>query len=161
MVAAEDYAWAVRSHALSTNYCLTFVRGRTPDEVVARLGGMRPISIKSGDAAFAAQQVVQHRIDEDGAAQPSRLGYVAVTQAGEWAMVVEPNGFGCTGGEWLRALDAEVFSFFAGEYSDPQFVWARRGEILVSFDPGYPDEQRWGSEPNRLDATLRELGFAR
>ncbi|WP_433064788.1 DUF6461 domain-containing protein [Dactylosporangium sp. CS-033363] len=146
-------------HALPPNSCFTFVRGRTPDEVIARLGGGRPVSIASGPEAFAAQQVVQQRIDEHGAAQPSRLGYVAVTQAGEWAMVVEPNGFGCTRPEWIRALDAELFAFFAGEHSDPQFVWARRGEILVSFDPGYPDEQRWGSDPGRLDAPLRELGF--
>jgi hypothetical protein len=51
-VVAEEYAWAIATHALSLDFCLTFVRGLEPDEVIARLGGADPVTIVGGAAGF-------------------------------------------------------------------------------------------------------------
>ncbi|MCU7728414.1 DUF6461 domain-containing protein [Actinoplanes sp. KI2] len=140
--------------------CLTFVRGLGPDEVVSRLGGADPVSIVSAEAAVGASEAVQERVDEGGATHPSGLDYVAVTQAGDWVMIIEPNGFLCTDDAVVQGLSSagEMVSFYYNENTTPRFFWAVDGRELVGFDPGFPSE-RSGSDRTRLDRVLAELGF--
>ena len=159
-VVAGDYAWAIESHELGLNFCLTFVRGLGPDEVIARLGGADPVSIASAGVALAGFEAVHERVDDEGAALESGLDYVAVTRAGDWTMVIEPNGFFCTYDEAIRNLSVagEMVSFYFNENTTPRFTWAVGGAEVVGFDPGYPAD-RDGSDPGRLDGLLSELGF--
>ncbi|WP_433291884.1 DUF6461 domain-containing protein [Actinoplanes sp. CA-030573] len=157
---AEDYAWAVETHALGLDFCLTFVRGLGPDEVISRLGGADPVSMASAEALGAAMDAVDTRVDEQGATRPSGLDYVAATPAGDWTMVIEPNGFLCAGDDAVRTLSAAgaMVSFYFNENTTPRFVWAVGGREVVAFDPGCPAE-RYGADPGRLDPVLAELGF--
>lgn len=82
MVEAADYAWAIETEVFGSIFCLTFVRGLTPDEVITRLGGADPVTIKSADNATGASEAVQEWVDENGGAHRSGLDYVAVTPAG-------------------------------------------------------------------------------
>lgn len=160
-MSADDYAWAVETHALGLNFCLTFVRGLNPDEVISRLGGADPVSMVSAEPALGtAMEAVEERVDEHGGTHPSGLDYVAATPAGDWTMIVEPNGFLCTGDDAIRALSAagEMVSFYFNENTTPRFTLAIGGREVVGFDPGCPAE-RHGADPGRLDAVLAELGF--
>jgi hypothetical protein len=161
MATASDYAWAIETHALSLNFCLTFVRDLTPDEVITRLGGARPVSIVSVESALGASEAVREWVDENGAAHSSDLDYVAVTPLGHWAMIIEPNGFLCTEDAVVRTLSAagEMVSFYFNENTTPRFSWAVGGREVVGFDPGYPLD-RSGDDRTRLDPELTELGFA-
>ncbi|NMO56868.1 hypothetical protein HH310_37560 [Actinoplanes sp. TBRC 11911] len=157
---AEDYAWAIESYALSLDFCLTFVRGLEPDEVIARLGGADPVPIVSAEAALGAAQAVQEWVDESGGTHSSELDFVAVTRAGDWAMIIEPNGFLCTDDAVVRSLSTggEMVSFYYNENTTPQFAWSVGGVTVVAFDPGSP-AYRHGIDRSRLDPLLVEVGF--
>ncbi|WP_433365171.1 DUF6461 domain-containing protein [Actinoplanes sp. CA-142083] len=121
---AGDYAWAVESYALGLNFCLTFVRGLSPDEVIARLGGGEPVPIVSDAVAFGGFEAVEQRVDERGATHPSGLDYGAVTPVGGWTMVVEPEGFLCSEDDAMRVLSStgEMMSFYYSEHFDSAFA---------------------------------------
>ncbi|GAA1823700.1 hypothetical protein GCM10009682_49990 [Luedemannella flava] len=157
---AADYAWAIRNHALGLNFCLTFARGVGPDEVISRLGGADPVSVVSAQVARGGSEAVREWIDENGGSHPTGLDYVAVTRVGDWAMIVEDNGFLCTGDAAVRELSSagEMVSFYYNENTTPRFFWAIDGQQVVWFDPAFPQD-RYGSDPGRLDAILVELGF--
>jgi hypothetical protein len=146
--------------ALGLDFCLTFVRGRTPDEVIPMLGGADPVSIVSADVAFRAADAVDAWVDEDGASHPTRLAYAAVTGIGGWAMIVEPNGVLGTGPAVAQVLSAagETVSFSFNENTSSRFSWVIDGREVVGFDPAFP-HRRHGADPGRLDETLIELGF--
>ncbi|MEU4155202.1 DUF6461 domain-containing protein [Actinoplanes sp. NPDC026670] len=142
--------------ALPLDFCLTFVRGRGPDEVISLLGGADPVSIVSADVAFGAADAIEEWVDEDGESHPTHLDYVAVTQIGDWAMIVEPNGFHCTDSAVQATLSAggEMVSFYYNENTTPRFSWSVDGHEVVGFVPSYPAD-RYGTDPGRLSG----LGF--
>ncbi|GAB2585823.1 hypothetical protein Aab01nite_52400 [Paractinoplanes abujensis] len=160
MVVAADYAWAIETYALDLNFCLTFVRGLEPDEVIERLGGADPVPVRGSGRALSGAGPIRTWVDERGAEHPTELDYVAVTRAGDWAMIIEPNGFLCTGDEVVRVLSAggEMVSLYFNENTTPQFSFALDGRRIVVFDPGHPPG-RYGDDPGRLDGLLAELGF--
>jgi hypothetical protein len=157
---AGDYAWAVEDLALGLNFCLTFVREVGPDEVISRLGGADPVSIVSARAVLGADEAVAERVDESGQTHHSGLDFVAATRAGDWTMILEPNGYLCTDEEVVRELSAkgEMVSFYFNENTTPRLSWSVDGREMVSFDPGYPQE-RYGRRPKRLDKLLTDVGF--
>ncbi|MFC7484072.1 DUF6461 domain-containing protein [Luedemannella flava] len=140
---------------------LSHVRaGVGPDEVISRLGGADPVSVVSAQVARGGSEAVREWIDENGGSHPTGLDYVAVTRVGDWAMIVEDNGFLCTGDAAVRELSSagEMVSFYYNENTTPRFFWAIDGQQVVWFDPAFPQD-RYGSDPGRLDAILVELGF--
>ncbi|WP_157410990.1 DUF6461 domain-containing protein [Actinoplanes rectilineatus] len=144
-MSADDYAWFTEQCAdLADAYCLTLVRGRTPAEAVETLGGRDPVPVTglralSGDPASAA-------------------GFVAATAMGDWTLIVEPDGV--RGGDEARTLSrgTVLVSHYRSDGTDPRFVWARDGEIVLEFDPSSPEDRR-GTDPDGLAEVLDRLGF--
>lgn len=163
---AEDYAWFAEDYALGLNFCLTFVRGVTPDQVLQRLGGREPVeSVGAGRLEDGAGpvQVRPDTVGEDGvfyAGRISGLTFLAATSVGEWSMLVEPGGFLCTQEPVIQALskNGELVSLYYNENNAPQFFWARDAVVLVDFDPQAAG-WREGTEPDLLDAVLQRFGF--
>lgn len=163
---AADFAWLAGDHPLGLNFCLTFVRDITPDEVLDRLGGRDPVELTGAERLGPAQELVPMRPDvvgEDGgfyADRVSGLTFVGATMTGDWTMIVEPNGNLCTDEPVVQSLsrDGELVSLFYSEHSDPRFLWARDGVVLVDFDP-VSAGWRMGAEPDRLNSVLEQLGF--
>ncbi|MFD1374131.1 DUF6461 domain-containing protein [Actinoplanes sichuanensis] len=145
---------------LGMGFCLTFVRGRAPHEVISLLGGADPVSIVSSGAALEASVAVEDRVDDQGVRQPTRLDYVAVTRIDDWSMIIESNSVRCTDADVEQALSAagETVSYYFTVNTNSWFSWHIDGREVVCFDPTYPEE-RYGTDPGRLDPVLTELGF--
>lgn len=144
-----DFRWFSQDLVLGLDFCLTFVRACSPGEVLARLGGLDPIDIQGVE-----------NLPDAGDLDPSNgLAFLAVADAGGWTMIVEPNGFFCTDEQVVRVLsaDGEQVTFYQTEHATPQFLWAADGDVRVAFCPVGDD--RWGTDPRRLDEMLAEFGF--
>jgi uncharacterized protein DUF6461 len=163
---AEDYAWFVEDYALGLNFCLTFVRGVTADQVLERLGGREPVELVGARWLEDGAGLVQWRPDTvggDGVFYADRitgLTFMAATSVGQWSMLIEPGGFLCTEQPVVQALskNGEMVSLYYNENNAPRFFWARDGVVLVDFDP-LAAGWRGGAGPGRLDGELQRLGF--
>lgn len=165
-VSPDDYLWFTEGYPLGLNFCVTLVRGLTPDEVIARLGGAEAVDITGAHRLGAAAGQVDYpdRTDEDGsfnADLTTGLDFIAATGADGWTLIVEPNWFRCSTEESARRLSAggELVSFHFNENTDPVLRWACDGDTLVTFDPSRGAGWRSGSDPDRLNPVLETLGF--
>ena len=163
---AEDFVWFAEEYVLGLTFCLTFVRGVAPDEVLERLGGREPVELVGARRLENGAGPVQMRPDtvgEDGVFYADRitgLTFVAAAAVGDWSMLVEPGGFLCTEEAVIQALsqNGEMVSLYHNENNPPRLFWARDGAVLVDFDP-LAAGWRHGTEPGLLDAVLQRLGF--
>ncbi len=88
-VSPDDYLWFTEGYPLGLNFCVTLVRGLTPDEVIARLGGAEAVDITGAHRLGAAAGQVDYpdRTDEDGsfnADLTTGLDFIAATGADGW-----------------------------------------------------------------------------
>ncbi|MGW4494767.1 DUF6461 domain-containing protein [Streptomyces sp. NPDC004376] len=150
-VSADDYAWFEdRFPDLSEAYCVTLVRGLSPDEVLRRLDGHEEPAVTGVDAMVEAAFALLDR--SDGTRQ-----FVAMTAVGEWTLLIEPNGYaGVTEPVALPASAGTAWvSHFVNINGVDWFLWAEDGVLRLGFEPGFPEE-RAGSTPDEL---LDAMGF--
>ncbi|MET9342683.1 DUF6461 domain-containing protein [Nonomuraea sp. NPDC003804] len=132
----DDYAWLAEA---ADNWCFTYVRGLTPEQVVIRRGGrpegFTPMTYDElGDAAFS-------NFSGPGA-------FIGVTTIGDWAFVIEPDWNGIAEGVIMplsagtRLVSHYLMTIKALDY----FYWIEDGELRFCFvaQEGYmekvPDE---------------------
>ncbi|WP_049567629.1 DUF6461 domain-containing protein [Nonomuraea sp. SBT364] len=150
-----DYAWFSyeRFPELAEAYCFTYVRGLTPGQLVARLGG-RPADFTPMTLERLCE--TRHRSTYDTA-------FLGVMPLGDWAFLVEPNGGLGADERIITSLSARtrLVSQFRDVEGVEYFHWSENGEIRFSFgaDEGYsevvPDEV---AEPmRRIDADYADL----
>ena len=139
MVAAGEYDKLIDAYGLGQNFCVSMLRGVTPDEALRRLGAREPVDRKS-----------RAGLDKDA---------VAATEAGEWTLMLEQNSSLGTTDPAIRLLSAggEMVSFHCGENSE-QFVFAVDGEALVRMSLDEPHDTT-GADPYLLYGAIQELGF--
>jgi hypothetical protein len=162
----DDYLWFAEDYPLGLDFCLTLVRGLTPEDLIARLGGSAAVDIVGAHRLPAAAEQIDYpdRTDDDGgwnADLSTGLDFIAATGAGQWTLVAEPNGLRGSSEEAADLLSrgGELVSFFCSENDDAVLRWARDGETLVTFDPSGGAGWREGSDPDRLVPVLTALGF--
>ncbi|WP_214322600.1 DUF6461 domain-containing protein [Nonomuraea sediminis] len=88
-------------------------------------------------------------------------GYVGVFQAGEWCVAIEPYGWLVTLHEVVTKLSrgCEVLAITRHDYaSEHSFEYAIDGTRVTGYRLGHPYE-RYGSDPDRLNGFMRELGM--
>jgi hypothetical protein len=141
-----DVNWPAHGWELGDVWCLTFVRGLEEAEALRRLGAheesIRPLSYRElTDEGLFPHTVLAGRLDG-------------------WVVIIERNGSEAMELDALRALSAgtEFVSVFRHDYANDLFAYAIDGEVLTSFDPRKPG-WRYGSDPDRLLDTMREVGF--
>jgi hypothetical protein len=142
---ATDYTWLVEDPKFSgLGFCLTWLRGVTPAEFARRLGA-RAGQVHPWDSLPEP--------DEDDA-------LLAITDTGDWSLLVEYNGFVAIEDELMQSLSAgtRLISNYCNVESDSRFVLVEDGTIVADFDPTYP-ARVYGSAPDRIRAEMAGLGF--
>ncbi|MFI7536417.1 DUF6461 domain-containing protein [Streptosporangium sp. NPDC049376] len=141
----EDYAWEGNSR-LGDVYTIVFVRGLDEHEVLRRLG--------------AADEDI--RLIEDGDHScPEGPQIVTVRRIGDWTVAVEDCGWRGARRETLVALSrdgGEVVTVHRHDYARHHVAYAVDGRLITDINPGFPID-RWGTDPDRLNHHLRELGI--
>ncbi|MEV1172403.1 DUF6461 domain-containing protein [Nonomuraea sp. NPDC049784] len=145
------------SGPLSMIFSVAFFRGLDPAEVVRRFSRGEDSGQESDfDGLDAkASEFVNETAGGNGG------GYVGVFQAGEWCVAVEPYGWMVTLHEVVTKLSrgCEVLAVTRHDYAaEHSFAYAIDGTIVTGYWPRYPYE-RYGSDPDRLNAFMRELGM--
>ncbi|WP_326648683.1 MULTISPECIES: DUF6461 domain-containing protein [unclassified Streptomyces] len=151
---AADYLWFGEDFDdLAEAYCVTLVRGLSPRTLLARLGAEDEVRVTG------VQALIEPAYDACDTHDGDRL-FVGVTAVGDWALMVEPNG-------WLGVTDEAVAPISRGTTVVPHFRninavdhfnWFEDGELRLHFEPLFP-YGRDGSDPDGLVDTMRKVGF--
>ncbi|MET8387878.1 DUF6461 domain-containing protein [Streptosporangium canum] len=141
-----DVAWLAKGYELGDVWCLTFVWGLDEPEALRRIGAaeksIRPLTYKElNDEGLFPDTVLAGRL-------------------GGWTVLIEINGWQAIERDALRALSTatEVVSVLRHDHATHNFVYARDGKTVTSFNPMVP-AWRYGSDPDRLVDAMRAAGF--
>ncbi|MEV6864868.1 DUF6461 domain-containing protein [Streptosporangium subroseum] len=143
---SDDYAWFTNS-GLAEAYSFIFVRGLTPEQLVARMGGRAEDFswTTSGESINA------------GAHYDYKPEFVSVAAVGDWAFVTQHNS-------WLGADDKFIVPLSVGTRlvslyrldikGLEDFRWVEDGEIRFGFwaQEGYSEEV-----PDELVETMKRI----
>jgi Family of unknown function (DUF6461) len=158
---ADTYSWfSTLFPALARAYCITLVRGLSPEQVLGRLGGAEPAGEITGvDALVAAAAPGFMAAVRAGSAQASGVE-AGSGQAGNWTLAVEPGGtLGTTQSVMLPlAASTRVVSHSRDASAAAQFCWLENGSARLCFDPLFPTRQS-GSYAHEYDDLMRASGF--
>jgi hypothetical protein len=151
---AADYAWFNGCPPLKEAYCITLVRGLTPEELLARFNARMTETAIAGLTALGEES--WDVWDEYGGDEL----LVAATTVGDWALAVEINGYlGITESLVKPASDGtQLVSHFRNVNAVDHFYWIEDGDVRVTFEPLFPS-QRSGSAPDVLVEAMQQAGF--
>ncbi|WP_049571795.1 DUF6461 domain-containing protein [Nonomuraea sp. SBT364] len=143
---------------LGVIFSVAFFRGLDPAAVVRRFSrdtdsGWQADFDGLGDKAF---EFVEETAGGAGG------GHVGVFQVGEWCVVVEPHGWEVTLHEVVTELSegCEVVAVTRHDYAaEHSFEYAIDGTVVMGYRLRHPYD-RHGSDPDRLNGFMRELGMA-
>lgn len=133
---ADGYAWFDdHDESLAIAFCITFVRGLTPQEAFDRLG-----------ITADPEADIEDFLD---------VGAVAASAVEGGTILIEPNGFAGIQDSVARSLSAGTVtaSVFLNVNADQHFVYAADGQVVTRFEPDYPGS-RLGSDEDRLLAHM-------
>ncbi|MED7924567.1 DUF6461 domain-containing protein [Nonomuraea sp. LP-02] len=147
-----------RPSPLNVIFSVAFFRRLDPVKVVRRFSRGEDLGKESDFAGLdeAAQEFVDRGDGGDGG------GHVGVFQEGEWSVAVEPIGWMVTLHEVLPRLSrgCEVVAVTRHDYAaEHSFEYAVDGESVTGYRLRHPHD-RYGSDPDRLNDHMRELGMA-
>ncbi|SNT45492.1 hypothetical protein SAMN05216276_104514 [Streptosporangium subroseum] len=149
----EEFRWLSDSDPLGEIYCVSFVRGLSPDEVLRRFG------VDEGTLEEVAFNELEERSVES--MRDDAAGYIGAAKIGDWTLVIEPGGWQIAGDSEIGgrvSRGTEVVSVCCHEYASDTFAYLVGGEPVVWFDPMLPDA-RSGSDPDRFVEEMREAGL--
>jgi hypothetical protein len=137
----EDYAWLEQDYnvLLETGYCLTWVRGHGAESLLAGLGAI-PKGVVTGMNDLSD-------LNQDSYSYPGPMTHLLVgtTTVGDWALMVEGNGFiGITSALMLPlSRGGEVVAWFTNVNAQERFMWWVDGEQRLELEPnvGYVREE--------------------
>jgi hypothetical protein len=106
--------------------CLTFVEGRSPEEVEVHLGA---------DPASRRSMTFEQAADEQDFVAERLAVQIGVLDG--WTVLVEPNGYICTQDAVLASLSTagRAVMVFWNVNLDSRFGYAREGVLVRVFDP--------------------------
>jgi hypothetical protein len=148
---AADYAWLEEQYPhLLEAYCVTLVRGLSPDALLKALGA-EPGERLTGVAELNGPAYDEWESDEL---------FVGITSVGDWSLMVEYNGFLGVGIETMLPVSRgrTVVSHYRNINAVDHFYWHEDGVTRLHFEPLFP-HHRDGSHPDELLADIRESGF--
>ncbi len=143
-----DYGWFETNGELTEGFCFTWIAGRTPGQVLKKLGGRRLTTAgwTSDWEPFPGRQRGE--------------AVMAVTWMPGWSLIVESNGVLALRDDLLKRLSTRttVVSHFRNVEQDSRFLLVKNGDIRVAFNP-YDPSDRTGSHPDVLLADMQAAGF--
>ncbi|MEV5648719.1 DUF6461 domain-containing protein [Nocardia sp. NPDC052254] len=139
-------------------FTVAFFRRLDPSEVVRRFSRGEDHGQES-DFARLMDQATEFSIKTGGGYGG---GTVGVLQVGEWSVAIEPMGWMATLHDVLPELsrDCEVLAITRHGYAEDSLRYAIDGTIVTGYNPLRCPYLRHGSEPDRLNRFMRELGMA-
>jgi hypothetical protein len=149
---AADYAWLEEQYEdLLEAYCVTLVRGLTPEQLLRQLGAEPRGRITGVDGLH------EPSFDVSG---HDRL-FVGATALADWSLMVEVNGYlGVTDEAMLPvSRGRRVVSHFRNVNAVDHFCWFEDGEVRLHFEPLFP-YHRDGTRPDELLTEMQESGFS-
>ncbi|ACZ89716.1 DUF6461 domain-containing protein [Streptosporangium roseum] len=150
----EEFRWLSGREELGEIYCVSFVRGLSPEEVLRRFGV---------DESTMEEGVTSEELDERSveSMRDDAAGYIGAAKIGDWTLVIEPGG-------WKIAVDSDIYapvsrgtevvSVCHHESASDSFAYIVDGESAVHFDPMCPGD-RSGSDPDLFIKEMREVGL--
>ncbi|WP_433356068.1 DUF6461 domain-containing protein [Microtetraspora malaysiensis] len=142
--------------ALGVIFSVAFFRGLDPAEVVRRFSRGED-SGQELDFDGLDDKVYEF-VETDGG---DGGGYVGVFQAGEWCVAIEPRGWMVTDHLVVTELSrgCEVLAVTRHDYAaEHSFEYAIDSTIVTGYPLRHPYE-RYGSDPDRLNGFMCELGM--
>ncbi|MGW4773603.1 DUF6461 domain-containing protein [Nocardia sp. NPDC004278] len=138
-------------------FTVAFFRGLDPSEVVRRFSRGEDHGQESGFDELM-EQASEFSIKTGGG---SGGGTVGVVQVGEWSVAIEPIGWMATLPDVLAELsrDCAVLAITRHDYAEDSLAYAIDGTIVTGYNPLECPHLRHGSEPDRLNGFMRELGM--
>ncbi|WP_345570764.1 DUF6461 domain-containing protein [Nonomuraea rosea] len=142
---------------LDVIFSVAFFRGLDPAQVVRRFSRGDDSGQESDFDGLdeKALEFVHETHGGDGG------GHVGVFQAGEWCVAIEPYGWMVTLHEVVTKLSrgCEVLAVTRHDYAaEHSFAYAIDGTIVTGYRLRHPYD-RYGSDPDRLNGFMRELGM--
>ncbi|MER6952300.1 histone-like nucleoid-structuring protein Lsr2, partial [Nonomuraea sp. NPDC000554] len=131
-------------------FCVSFFHRLDPAEVLSRFEPISPAETTT----FKELCGRARDYFEDAVA----VLYVGVAQVGEWSVAVEPWGGQAVLMMTQLSRTGEVVGVARNDYAEHRFGYAVDGTVVTKFLPREPD-QRWGSDPDRLNDVMREVGW--
>jgi Family of unknown function (DUF6461) len=142
---------------LGVIFSVAFFSGLDPVEVVHRFSRGEDSGQESDFAGLNAKAF--EFVNRTGGGYGG--GYVGVFQAGKWCMAIEPHGWTATNRAVVTKLSraCEVLAITRHDYAaEHSFMYAVDGTIVTGYRLRHPHE-RYGSDPDRLNSFMRELGM--
>ncbi|GII84295.1 hypothetical protein Ssi03_22850 [Sphaerisporangium siamense] len=146
---AADYAWFEEKYGDSlwvSGFCLTFVRGLSPEEAFARIG----VTSATATAHPVSPDLAApgHPAAPDVAADGRPIAAYA---AAGGTVLLEDGGRAGTLAEVTRRLSAGTVTAAVHLDADDgrQFVFAADGQVVAGYEPGLPTAP-WGASPGLL-----------
>ncbi|MGW4642772.1 DUF6461 domain-containing protein [Sphaerisporangium sp. NPDC004334] len=142
---------------LGVIFSVAFFRGLDPAEVVRRFKCGED-SGEESDFDGLDEKALDFVEETDGG---DGGGYVGVVQVGEWCVAIEPYGWLVTLHEVVTKLSrgCEVLAVTRHDYAaEHSFEYAIDGTVVTGYRLRHPYE-RYGSDPDRLNRSMLELGM--
>ncbi|TDB78640.1 hypothetical protein E1264_36680 [Actinomadura sp. KC216] len=142
---------------LGVIFSVAFFRGIDQAEVVRRFS-LGEDSGHESDFGGLNEKVLEF---VNRTAGGSGGGYVGVFPAGEWCVAIEPYGWSATDHEVVTELSqgCEVLAVTRHDYAaEPSLEYAIDGTIVTGYRLRHPYD-RYGSDPDRLNGFMQELGM--
>ncbi|MGW1071601.1 DUF6461 domain-containing protein [Streptomyces sp. NPDC002537] len=138
-------------HSFREGFCVSFVRGVTPDGLLSRLGG---ITETAKDLTRAEAEEAELFDEADGSV-------IRAGSCGEWAYAIENWGAHGIQSEIAEAISRGTESVVIANTADGSifFIHATNGHIVCAFDPSLP-HLRSGTDPDHLIAAMENVGLA-
>ena len=143
-----------RHAGLRDAYCITLAGNIAPRDLLTTVGGAGPGTRITGVAGL-----FKPTFDCWERAGGAEL-FVAVAALGDWAVMVEVNGWLGVSSRPMRTVSAgrTVVSHHRSGGEVDHFLWLEDGELLLHFEPLLPS-RRDGSGADRHLVEMRESGF--
>lgn len=152
---SSDYEWirSWKGGVSNSGYCLTIVKGRSPDQVLDRLQASSRLE------GLTVDDVAAH-CWKAGADSDSMRPFVGVTGYEGSSVMFEVNGFvGVTVNMMTPVAEGtEVVAHFCNVNALDRFIWMADGEVRLDFEPLFPT-RRVGSMAEEVVDLMSDVGF--
>ncbi|WP_306362101.1 DUF6461 domain-containing protein [Nocardia sp. CC227C] len=154
------FEWLAASESqaspLGVLFSVAFFRGLDRSEVVRRFNNGEDSS-QELDFQQLNDRMVEFLGKTDGG---SGGGHVGVFPAGEWSVAIEPCGFWATDSDVLADLSrgCAVLAITRHDYARHSLAYAIDSTLVTAHALEIP-HIRWGTDPDRLNDYMRELGM--
>lgn len=160
---AADYAWVdsrTENDGLFSGYCMTLVRGLTPQAFMHRLGAQITF-----DALRLNQQFFDISFDYWDKPHHGKVQFIGATtvlgDGGDWTLALEVNGHLGVTPQLMAPVSAgtRLVSHYDNDGNGSgTFCWIEDGDIRLEFETLLAS-RRDGSTPDALLADMKQIGF--